>query len=89
MITGAAVWESIQAKHSRARPQGAERAESRLGLARRSTEDLVKLIATDLRSVQGIQIQTLERLLQTTKRSFDELSSAVGDDPEYTNIAHK
>jgi hypothetical protein len=36
-------------------------AENRLGLARRSAEDLVKLIAADLRSVQGIQIKTLER----------------------------
>ena len=76
-ITGAAIWESIQAAKARSA------AESRLGLARGSAETLVKLIATDLRSVQGIQIQTLERLLQTTKRSFDELSSAVGDDPKF------
>jgi tetratricopeptide (TPR) repeat protein len=78
VITGAAVWESIQAGKARSI------AESRLSLARRSAEDLVKLIATDLRSVQGIQIQTLERLLQTTKRSFDELSSAVGNDPKFS-----
>jgi tetratricopeptide (TPR) repeat protein len=58
-------------------------AENRLDLARRSAENLVRTIATDLRSVQGIQIKTLERLLRTAKASFDELSSAVGDDPSF------
>jgi tetratricopeptide (TPR) repeat protein len=84
LITGAAVWESIQAKHGRNEAAEARStAENRLGLARQSAEDLVKLIATDLRSIQGIQTGTLERLLQTAKRSFDELSSAVGDDPTF------
>ena len=64
-------------------------AENRLGLARRSAEDLVKLIAADLRSVQGIQIKTLERLLQTAKASFDELASAVGDDPKFQQYRAK
>ena len=58
-------------------------AESRLALARRSAETLVKSITSDLRSVQGIQIKTLERLLQAAKASFDELASAVGDDPTF------
>ena len=85
LITCAAVWESIQAERGRrAAAEARNAAESRLGLARRSAEDLVRLIATDLRTVQGIQIQTLERLLQTAKRSFDELSSAVGDDPTFS-----
>jgi tetratricopeptide (TPR) repeat protein len=84
LITGAAVWEWIQAEHGRSEAAEARNtAESRLGLARGSAEDLVKLIATDLRSVDGIKIQTLERLLQTAKSSFDKLSSAVGDDPTF------
>jgi hypothetical protein len=84
LITGAAIWEWIQAEHGRSEAAEARTtAENRLGLATRSAENLVKLIATDLRSVEGIQIQTLERLLQTAKGSFDELSSAAGDDPTF------
>jgi len=84
LITGAAVWGWIQAEHGWSEAaQAKSTAETRLGLARESAEDLVKLIVTDLRSVQGIQIQTLERLLQRAKRSFDALSSAVGDDPTF------
>jgi tetratricopeptide (TPR) repeat protein len=84
LITGAAIWESIQAKNGRREAARAQSiAESRLGLARRSAEDLVKLVATDLRSIQGIRTETLERLLQTAQSSFDELSSAIGDDPTF------
>jgi len=83
-ITGAAVWQWGQAEHGRAEAATARAvAESRLALARRSAETLVKSITTDLRSVQGIQIKTLERLLQAAKDSFDELASAVPDDPTF------
>ena len=83
-ITGAAVWQWIQAEQGR-KDAGMARAmaENRLGLARASAEDLVKFIASDLRSVQGIRTDTLERLLTRTKASFDELSTAVGDDPGF------
>src|SRR5262249_28070998 len=57
-------------------------AENRLDLTRTNAENLVKLIATDLRSVQGIQTKTLERLLQRAKASFDELSAGVGGDTD-------
>jgi tetratricopeptide (TPR) repeat protein len=55
-------------------------AESRLDLARTSAQDVVTLVATDLRRVPGIQIATVERLLQKAKASFEKLASAVGDD---------
>jgi tetratricopeptide (TPR) repeat protein len=67
----------------------AELAENRLDLARTNAEDLVSSITTDLRSVQGIQTTTVERLLQTAKRSFDELSSRVGADPTFQEYRAK
>jgi tetratricopeptide (TPR) repeat protein len=84
VITSVTVREWIQAVHGRSQAADARSiAERRLVLAQGSAETLVKLIATDLRSVQGIQVKTLERLLQTAKSSFDELSSAVGGDPTF------
>jgi tetratricopeptide (TPR) repeat protein len=89
-IAGTAIWEWIEAEHGRYEAAAARAvAENRLNLARRSAENLVKLIASDLRSVQGIQIKTLEQLLQTAKASFDELSSAVGDDPGFLQYRAK
>jgi hypothetical protein len=76
-ITALAVWQWAEASRARAA------AETRLALSRRSAETLVKAITTDLRSVQGIQVKTLERLLDAAKGSFDELASAVGDDPTF------
>ena len=84
VITWTGVWQWGQRQHARREAEMATAvAESRLALARRSAEILVKAITTDLRSVQGVQIKTLERLLQTAKASFDELASAVGDDPTF------
>lgn len=81
VIAVIAVWGWFEAERGRRDAATARRvAENRLGLARQSAESLVKLVATDLRSVQGITIKTLEQLLQTAKSSFDELASAVGDD---------
>jgi tetratricopeptide (TPR) repeat protein len=83
-ITGAAIWQRSQAEQGRKDAAIArDIAQNRLGLAQASAEDLVKFIATDLRTVQGIRTDTLERLLKRAKSSFDELSSAVGDDPQF------
>jgi tetratricopeptide (TPR) repeat protein len=83
-ITGVAVWQWVEAEHGKKEAASARVvAENRLQLARRSAENLVKLIATDLRNIQGIKVETLERLLGTAKEAFDELASAVGDDPTF------
>jgi tetratricopeptide (TPR) repeat protein len=83
-ITGAAVWQWIRAERGRGDAAMARAmAENRLGLARGSAEELVKFIATDLRKLEGIRASTVERLLTRAKASFDELSSAVGDDPQF------
>ena len=76
----------VQAERAQTQTQSAEH---RLGLVRRSAEDLVRMIATDLRSVQGIQIQTLERLLQRANASFDELSPVIGDDQAFQQYRAK
>jgi tetratricopeptide (TPR) repeat protein len=83
-ITGVAIWQWSQAELGRKDAAAArDTAQNRLGLAQVRAEDMVKFIATDLRTVQGIRTNTLERLLNRAKKSFDELSSAVGDDPQF------
>jgi tetratricopeptide (TPR) repeat protein len=90
MQTQIAERAAAEAEHGRNEAAAARSvAESRLDLARSSAQDLVTLIATDLRSVQGIQIATLDRLLQKAKASFDELASAVGDDPSFQQYRAK
>jgi tetratricopeptide (TPR) repeat protein len=64
-------------------------AENSLDLARKTAEGLVRSITTDLRSVQGIQTTTVERLLQTAKGAFDELSSGVGPDSTFQQYRAK
>jgi len=84
-LIGAAIWEWIQFDRSRTEAGAARKAaENRLDIARKIAENQVTLVTHDLRYVQGIQINTVERLLQHAKRSFDELSSAVGNDPIFT-----
>ena len=62
---------------------------SSLELARTGTEELVSFIATDLRTIQGIRVETLLRLLERAKASFNQLSSAIGDDPSFQRYRAK
>jgi tetratricopeptide (TPR) repeat protein len=64
-------------------------AESRLDLLRKNTEDQVTLILSDLRSVQGIRIETIARLLERVRETVDQLSSVVGDDPTFQQYLAK
>jgi tetratricopeptide (TPR) repeat protein len=64
-------------------------AESRLDLLRKNIEDQVTLILSDLRSVQGIRIETIGRLLERVRETVDRLSSVVGDDPTFQQYLAK
>jgi tetratricopeptide (TPR) repeat protein len=75
-------WHVARTQADRAQTQ-TQLAENRLDMTRTNAENLVQLIATDLRSVQGIQIKTLERLLERAKAAFDQLSSVMADDQDF------
>jgi tetratricopeptide (TPR) repeat protein len=55
----------------------------RLELARDTSQDLVALIAKDLQTAQGIKIETVQRILDKARSSFDRLASALSGDQNF------
>jgi tetratricopeptide (TPR) repeat protein len=85
LISGVAAWEYFQAEHRRSEAALAavarSSAESRLGAVRQSAEELLKLTVSELRLIRGIPAATIKLVLEAAKKSFDKLTSAIGDDP--------
>lgn len=73
----AALWQWERAE------QSAVQANERLKLARKTSSQLVSLITNDLRTAQGIQTETLQRLLDAAKNSFENLATALKDDATF------
>ncbi len=69
-----ATWQSVRATRE------SHKAEDHLRLARRTSEDLVTLVTTDLRTVPGIKAKTTARILDSAKRSFDQLAPVLIED---------
>jgi tetratricopeptide (TPR) repeat protein len=83
-ITGAAVWESFAVSAANRKVVlEKDRAEQRLKLARDTAESLVSLLARDLRRIQGIRVETLERLLKRAGDTFDRLAPEYRDDTTF------
>jgi energy-coupling factor transporter ATP-binding protein EcfA2 len=60
-----------------------DKARQSLVLARGAAENLVSILASDLRKVQGIQLSTLQRILEEAKSSFDALANDLWDDATF------
>jgi tetratricopeptide (TPR) repeat protein len=57
-----------------------DRATRSFKLAQRTAESLVFDIARGLRNVQGMSAETVKKILQTAKATFDQLAAAAPDD---------
>jgi tetratricopeptide (TPR) repeat protein len=58
-----------------------DRATQNFELARRAADSLVVNIAHGLRNVQGMSAQTVRRILETAKTTFEQLAASAPDDP--------
>jgi tetratricopeptide (TPR) repeat protein len=60
-----------------------DKARQSLVLARNTADNLVSILAKDLRKVQGIRIPTLRNILDNTKAAFDKLAEKLWDDAAF------
>jgi tetratricopeptide (TPR) repeat protein len=58
-----------------------DRATQNFELARRAADSLVVDIAHGLRNVQGMSAQTVRKILETAKTTFEQLAASAPDDP--------
>ena len=58
-----------------------DRATQNFELARRAADSLVVNIAHGLRDVQGMSAQTVRKILETAKTTFEQLAASAPDDP--------
>ena len=77
LFASGAVWQWNVALNER------DTATEHLALAKKTSEELVTLIATDMRTVKGIRTETLEHLLNFARTSFNNLSHVLADDTEF------